>query len=362
MFCSNCGNKIQEGSNFCPGCGSKAEVNNKAIVKHNNATQIEEVTDLGQLETKLKYFLDTSEEKNYGKSLANSLKAQLEVVHVMQNPVLCKSAFDVMLQSLNDAAETLGDGNELRDIQKRASLMTNNMVFFFDAYICYREDKSSEEGRQLLMKSCDTLAKTANDIFDAVGKNPAMIKAVPFVAGAKLFQNIIKEGLFKKITDFIFKKSRLEELYANYYEFLGSVIEKIQRYKHLFGKSVVLAELIHNKKEALAVYYNPLPEEPTDKGIILGPTLGILVIIVILFIILGVISLINLTPVNLDNAAGNMRAAIKYTGMANIAALVVTSIIVIIRKIIYNRAVKKCYRNRKSMEENLTEIAELYTA
>jgi len=218
-----------------------------------------EITDLDQLETKLKSFLDiaSAEEENYGKVLVNSLKAQLEVVHAVKNPTMCKSAFDIMIQTLYDAAEELGDGAELRNIQKRAAMMTSNMIFFFDAYLCYQKDKRSKEGQELFKKACVMLADTANGVFQEAVKNPALVvktKGLSLlkVAGDKIHESFVKRGgLIDSIVDFLSSGKRLEEFKANYNEFILSVVEKIERYKHLFGESVILAELINNKKKTI---------------------------------------------------------------------------------------------------------------
>jgi len=328
---------------------------------------IVEIQDMDYLESTLKNYSTTletlSKETDNKVVLVNSLKAQLEVISVAKNPSLCKSAFDLMIQSLSDAAEEVDDDKELRNIQKRAALMTNNMIFFFDAYIHYQEDKKSKEGQELLGKACDTLATTTNDIIKDIAKNPTIISNVgslAFVSGKNLFKNIISEGWLKKIIDFIFKAKKMEELYSNYYDFLLTAIEKLERHKRLFGRSVVLAEMIHNKKKQIAEYCNPIPVEPDDYvSSILWPTLSILGIIIILFIILGIIKLINLTPANLDNAVKNLWTAIKYSAIADGVALVVTSIINIIRKISYNASVKECFRNRELMENKFAKIADL---
>jgi hypothetical protein len=323
------------------------------------------ITDIDQLESKLKDYSQTlsklSNETNNKIVLANSLKAQLEVINAAKNPTLCKSAFDLMLQALNDAAEEIDDDKELRNIQKRAALMTNNMIFFFDAYLCYKENKQSKEGQALLSKACDTLATTANGIFDDIKNNPFNIGNIPFVASKQLFSNIIKDGWFNKILDFIFKARRIEELRNSYYDFLISVIDKLKRYTHLFGRSLVLAEMINNKKEAIAIYAYPEPLESDNyASVILWPTLSILVIIIILFIILGIVKLINLTPANLDKTVKSLWTAIKYSAIAEGVALIVTAIINIIRKISYKASVKRCLKHRNRVEANCTEIAELF--
>jgi len=266
-----------------------------------------------------------------------------------------------MLQSLSDAMEEVDNNRELRSIQKRAALMTNNMIFFFEAYLSFKEDKHSKEGQALLGKACETLATTANGIFDEIRNNPINLGILPVVSGKQLLLNIIKEGWFNKILDFIFKAKRMEELWNSYYDFLISVVDKLKRYKHLFGRSLVLAEMINNKKEAIAIYAYPEPLEPDNyASVILWPTLSILVIIIILFIVLGIVKLINLTPANLNKTVNSLWTAIKYSAIADGVALFVTSIINIIRKISYKASVKQCLKYRNRVEANCTEIAELF--
>jgi hypothetical protein len=335
-------------------------------VSHENNSG--EIQDIDQLENSLKNYSQAlslmENETDNKKVLVNSLKAQLEVISVAKNPSLGKSAFDLMIQSLNDAMEEIDDEKELRNIQKRAALMTNNMIFFFDAFLYYQEDRKSKQGQEYLNKACDTLATTANDIVKEIIENPAKIanmQALAFVSGKNLFKNIISQGWIQKILDFVFRAKRLEEFRNNYFDFLLTVIEKLERYKELFGRSVVLAEMINNKKEAIAEYYNPIPKGPDPESfapVILWPTLSILAIIIILFIILGIMKLINLTPADLDNAESKLWTAIKYCGIADGAALIITSLINIFRKIAYNASVNKCLKNRDKMAYAFSQIAD----
>jgi len=361
--------KVKEGISNAISNSTDAEVteHNEAESKELQRQNNGEIQDIEQLENKLKDYSSKlsslSKETDHKIVLANSLKAQLEVISVAKNPSLCKSALDLMIQSLSEAAEEIDDEKELRNIQKRAALMTNNMIFFFDAYIHYQEDKKSNEGQKLLEKACDTLAKTTNDIFKEIADDPKIlaggIKSIAFVSGKTLVKNIIDEGLINKILDFIFKEKRLEELKNNYYDFLIEVIEKLKRHKRLFGRSVVLSELIHNKKREIAEYEYPIPlDHDNYVSVILWPTLGILGIILILFIVLGIIKLIDLTPADLTNAANNVWTAIKYSAIADGIALVITSIINIIRKIAYNKSVRECFINRELSEKNLSDIAD----
>jgi hypothetical protein len=323
----------------------------------------EELITPDQIQDKFKKCLDIVTEENDGKKLlAGMLKAQLEVIQSIKNPTLCNSAFDLLIETLNIAEMELIDEKELRQVQTRVSLMINSIVFFLDAYLCYMEDKHSKEGQELLKKGCNALATTANELIQEVSisnlPNIALRGGPVLVVAEKLFKNIVKEGFITKVLDFIFKGERLEKHRNDHYTFLDSAIEKLKRHKNILGKSVILSELVHNQKDKLAEHFNPLPIEPRYKSIILIPTLSILGVIILMFIILGIIWLINLTPANLDNAANNMWAAIKYSGLADGASLVLTTIITIIRKIAYNVSVNNCFKRRYELSNYYAEIAD----
>jgi hypothetical protein len=153
------------------------------------------------------------------------LKAQLEVVRVIQNPTLCSSAFDLLIETFNIAEQELDDEKVIRTIRRRVALMINSIIFFLDAYLCYQEDKHSKEGQALLKKGCDTLATTANELIQEVWGNPDILKGgnlhlgLGLVAGEELFKSIIDQGLIAKILYFIFGKKNPEKCRTDYYTF-----------------------------------------------------------------------------------------------------------------------------------------------
>lgn len=334
------------------------------VTRHDSDT----IVDLDQLESQIKNYSQTlitlSTETDHKKVLVNSLKAQLEVISVAKNPTLCKSAFDLMLQSLNDAAEEIDNEKELRNIQKRAALMTNNMIFFFDSYLYFRQDKQSKEGQAVLNKACDTIATTVNDIFDNIKNDPSIIlqkEKFILVSGKLLFENILKEGkgFFKAIRNLLFGKKELEKLKESYYDFLISAIEKLDRYKRLFGRSVVLAEMIRNKSDDIVQYSFPFPEEPKDEELLeedhFIPALIILGITAVLFIALGVVKLLNY-----ENVANWLWTAVKYSGIVTVVAFIIPFIIYGFKKISYMFSVKRCLKNRAYLEAELDRIARLF--
>jgi len=340
-----------------------------------------EITSIEELESKLRdcYGTLSSAEMDHKKVLVNSLKAQLEVISVAKEPTLCKSALDLMLQALSDAADDMPEGKELRNIQKRTALMVNNMIFFFDAYLKYLEayvddledkmeikrlDKKAEvinemlagreemisDGQRLLEKAFNTLADTTNEMFNEVAKigtastqgnaipTTAVASVIGFsapqvVVGKFLFDNFIKTG--PQVYNYFAKKNlmrekqelkkelleaerlldekrlreqrlQLKKLENGYYNFLVSVADKLKRYKYLFGKSVVLAEMINNKKEDLANFLNPKENKKAhwDWGIWSTPWMiigiGMFCILVILAVSFGMVKWTNLPTLAVD--------------------------------------------------------------
>jgi TM2 domain-containing membrane protein YozV len=149
----------------------------------------------------------------------------------------------------------IDDPKQLRDIQSKAAIMAQSMIFFMEAKLQYEENKKSNEGKALLKKGCSMLADSARDII-ATGGIGAVV-----VVGETLFKNLIQdEGFFNMLFEFIGKKERLEKQSNEFYTFIELAIDKFSRYSDIFGKSILISELVYRYKDRLIERRQP--EEP----------------------------------------------------------------------------------------------------
>jgi len=311
-----------------------------------------ELTTIDQVKDKLSNYYEiavsSTQETDADKALANTLKAQLEVISAVKDPTLCRSAFNLLIETLSITKREISDEVVITQTQRRVAYMINSMVFFMDAYLRYQQNKSSAEGQALLKKGCNMLADNANNIMRMCATSGTDV-----VAAAALFENVVKEvkeGFLTKIFNYFSGKEKLKKQYNDYYSFLDSTITKLNRNKRLLGKQQTISELIYDRVDELVNYKYPIPTRPgiVEKGNLLQElwnpkkskyieavkaafllSFGLLGA---LFIILGIISLINLTSIDLDNASNNMWIAIKYCGIASLA---IVPIIVIVPWIAY---------------------------
>jgi len=225
---------------------SQTEVTNNELTNNlGNVSTIPELSD----------FLTDLKSKQDGESaLAYALKAQLQVLAVVQHPELSSSPFDLMLESLKVAVQKAENEKQKTDFQQKAAVMTNSMVFFMEAKLYYEGDKWKKEGQDILKEACGMLAESACDL--ALTAATGGILGAPSIAkklGASLFKNILdnRGGFFNRISDWFNKAENLTAYQAEFYSFLESAFDKLTKYKNLFGSSSILRNLVLNHKDAL---------------------------------------------------------------------------------------------------------------
>ncbi|WP_010256936.1 zinc-ribbon domain and TM2 domain-containing protein [Treponema primitia] len=264
MYCHNCGNKIITPVNFCQKCGAKInstddttqfedieyEMHDDKDSKITNQTKINqsnekanELTTIPQLKDHL---MQLSNSRDNDEALALAAKAQLQVLEVINSPAMVSSVFDLMIESLYRAYGKTKNEDETKELQMRASLMVQNMVFFMEAKVRYEEDKFSKQGKELMQKGCSLLAESATSIIAAGPLGGIKIMS------SKLFDDLnSKNGFFSMLFDFIGKKERVQKIKDEFDVFLVGFTEKLVRYNNIFGKSVLLSELIYRYKDKL---------------------------------------------------------------------------------------------------------------
>jgi hypothetical protein len=248
MFCQNCGCEVNENINFCPKCGNKINIDdiNEVVVEKQEKTisvTTKEVSTIPQLKDQLIAMRDA---ENSDAMLTYAVEAQLQVLDVLNSPAMTSSCFDLMIESLHKALQITPDEQQKKELQNRAAIMAQNMIFFMEAKLRYEENKHSEQGKALLKKGCSLLAESASGILTGG------IKSGVKVMSGKLFNDLVQEdGFFSMLFDFVTKEERMKKNNKEFDDFIVGFFGKLDRYRNIFGKSILLAELVHRYKGRL---------------------------------------------------------------------------------------------------------------
>jgi hypothetical protein len=178
-------------------------------------------------------------------AISYALSAQLKVIDVLQSPEIAVSPFELMIEALDRAVSHARNEEERSDLQLKAAVMTNNMVFFMEAKLYYEKDVFKKEGEQLLIKACDMLAETATGLLaSASGVGVKII-------GETLYKGI-RDGFFTRIAKLWGAKERTEKYQKEFTTFLTAAFDRLRRNHDVFGKSRILTELILRYKDRLS--------------------------------------------------------------------------------------------------------------
>jgi TM2 domain-containing membrane protein YozV len=285
MFCQNCGTEIAGGAKFCPNCGFRTG-ERPGTTDEGSAEPGErqgaavEVSTIPQLKDHLLALRDA---KDTDSALTYAVEAQLQVLDVLNSPAMTSSCFDLMIESLHKALQRTQDEHQRTALQDRAAIMAKNMVFFMEAKLRYEENKHSEQGKVLLKKGCSLLAESAQEIM--LGGVSGGISTVVKITSGKLFDNLMQDdGFFSMLFDFIGKKERLKKNNEEFDTFLMNFIGKLDRYKAVFGKSILLSELVHQYKDRLIAKQRFTEPEPPC-GIMYRPGIWIKSFVLILVLV-----------------------------------------------------------------------------
>ena len=358
MFCQNCGSEIEEGTNFCHACGKKInsdgahESYDVVETQSQNPVTAIKVDTIPQLKDQL---IAMREAKDNDSALTYAVEAQLQVLDVLNSPAMTSSCFDLMIESLHKALQRTPDEQQKKELQERAAIMTQNIIFFMEAKLRYEEDKHSEQAKTLMKKGCSLLAESASGIM--TGGISGGVK----VMGGKLYENMMQDdGFFSMLFDFVTKKQRLEKNNMEFNAFIIDFFGKLDRYRTIFGKSILLSELVHRYKDRLIGQHSVHdPDEPY--GFLYKPGMWIKSLLFILVLTGFSIIPVKLELFSMDTWSNIVPlAAIGLWLGINVLYLISCIIGSIREKIAYNKALKAFDKHNEILENYFTSIADDY--
>jgi len=218
---------------------------------------IEEFHDLEHLGNFLK---DLQSSNSSDAAMAHALSAQIRVLSVVNSPSLSSSVFDLMLDSLKTAIEKARTPEEKQEYQRSAAIMTNSMVFFMEAKLHWESNKWDKEGKELLKQACNLVVDSTNSILQLT-----MTKKLSAATAINIFSGLIENagGIFSRFIAWVADQDNFYQKQIEFDSFVFNLVEKLGQYRHIYGKQVILAELItryesmllentYDKKEQLA--------------------------------------------------------------------------------------------------------------
>lgn len=316
-------------------------------------------------------FLEMMKLKNSDELLSYSLNAQLQVISVINNPNMYSSAFDLILDNFYNALNQEKDENIKKDIQRKASLLINSMVFFMEAKLVYYKKEQKEQVDKLLKDACEMFVEVTVGIVGEVYGVESTSK-IAKISANDLLKNILqKKDFFSNIWIYYQKKKKIKEEQQNFKEFIFLIIKKLSQYHNLLGRSILLQGVISRYKEIVIAKEIPIFEEPVqpkmpqspllpDYEAIYNPvlitvyiTIGILVLLLIVW---GGAALVSLIPgVEWESSVWNI---IKYAFLFCLAGIIIVAFISsidAIDKIIQFKKEQRIYRDKLKKYDELHE-------
>ena len=183
-------------------------------------------------------------------ALAYALNAQLQVLGAINSPGLSISLYDLMIDSLKMAIQKARNWQEKEEYQRCAAIMTNSMVFFLHAKLCWEGDRWSEQGIALLRNACNLVADSSTVLIAKTTKTPVVNNGL----GNRMFYSLTSNtnGFFDDLIDWFIKGFRIDKYRSEFHNFLLQLFEKLERYRDIYGRQVLLCELIYRYKDTLA--------------------------------------------------------------------------------------------------------------
>ncbi|GHU73796.1 hypothetical protein FACS189450_14150 [Spirochaetia bacterium] len=342
MFCNKCGKEVVTGSKFCNFCGAVVE-NNQPVHKKDN-TSVVPTEKIGDIDTLILTFKNIDNSIDKGTALSHAVTAQLQLLKAIDSKTLSLNLFNLMIESLYQALKISNDEGQNEFLQHKASLMVSSFISFKEAKWRFDTKKDKDEAEKTLQQACEMLAETAGAIAAAYTGNVGLLK----ISVQEVVKSLTKEkGFFGKFLDIITGKADEKAMKKKdeHYSFLESAFEKLYKYRALFGKSSVLAELASDYKDEIIGWRLPFPPEYTSG--IGGISLGIGISELVSFLVIAIMALINLIP-TVDWSKG---ITIMWYVIGGLLALGLFAIIIRliaggIQKIVYNN---KCRRVMKEV-------------
>ncbi|MCD7976423.1 MAG: hypothetical protein LUG51_04445 [Tannerellaceae bacterium] len=193
--------------------------------------------------------------ENSQTAISSAIKAQLEVLKFVEHPEMYESTFDTMIEYL-DYALQIAEEKEKKDLQRKAAVMINSMIFFIRAKHTFEANKNEEEGERLLLQASDMLADSINEFIQNIESGDEPQEALIFTGtelAKALFLKKNQSGktLFSSFIGYIYTDNKLAKQEDDLYVLIASIIEKINRNKEIFGQSRLLAEFVLRYKDEL---------------------------------------------------------------------------------------------------------------
>ncbi|MCC8095919.1 MAG: hypothetical protein LIP05_11515 [Tannerellaceae bacterium] len=196
-------------------------------------------------------------------AISNAIKAQLEVLKFVEHPEMYESTFDTMIEYLDYALQT-AEEKEKKDLQRKAAVMINSMIFFLRAKHTFEANKNEAEGERLLLQASDILADSINGFIQNIDSEPTTALIITGIGLANaLFLEKKQSGktFFSRLIGFIYIDNKLAQQEDKLYALIASVIEKMNRNKEIFGQSRLLAEFVLRYKDELVARSVAYPDK-----------------------------------------------------------------------------------------------------
>ncbi len=192
--------------------------------------------------------LITMKEKNVSNALTYAIQSQLTVINSIYKANLLTSSVDLILENLRLSISKCTDDNEKQEIQNIYAATLSSLVFFSEAKIYYEEKKWAEDGKEVLKQGCEMLTSAINKIIEMYGTDSPFKLQSPATTNKDFIENLFERIFLADKTD------QIRNMRKEFYTFVHSLVQRLEKYSDLFGKSLVLVGLIDRYMEFLISY------------------------------------------------------------------------------------------------------------
>lgn len=206
--------------------------------------------------------LEEIKENTSNQQFIHYANTQIQVIKLIQEPVLVASCFDTFFFHLKKMIDSCDISEQKIMIQEKAQLFCQNFIFFTKAKLSYEEACLIQEEEDSILNKYNLLADATKILTEALVNVPSSFYINPKDGGIKVDINSILEpvkkiykekGIIDKLFDHFRKdkKNHLkrEAIKLKKKEFnlmLISFVDTLYRYRDLIGKSSLIAGMIKN--------------------------------------------------------------------------------------------------------------------
>ncbi len=201
-------------------------------------------------------------------SIANALKAQIQVINYISSPSLHGSTFDLFFKHLKKALR-YADEESAYEIKDRAALMLNNFFFFMKAKVEWEIAVNRNEYEKLLIEASRDMAKNILTLSEFAA-NTAMIYSGDITTLSEMGENISqlskvffnkdnrdgKDGWLQRGLRLAFRNQRTKEKQREFCETLARLFEKCNSNYDVIGRNNLISGLIQNYRNDLMEYHS----------------------------------------------------------------------------------------------------------